>query len=378
LSYFFEILNSINKNLLRLTKILASLYTSKSKYDRLDSNMLFVTNHPKLDGSESKFGEKYKFDLKNREIGQSMYFCKTDADGETYTEIGSEKLLTELRDSKEYSEVLIYFHGFNVQPKAAIRHALVMQDILDKKASVSKQTRRFKVVPFIWPSHDKTGIYRDYFDDKDSANASGIAFARVMARFMEWQAKNHEQSIECLKRINIMAHSMGGRVLRNSMSYWSQNFGNTVNVPYLFRNVFMVAADVANHTLEEGKKGHILTKAARNIVVYYAHDDNALRGSKVANATRGVLTRRIGHTGPEDFLRNRKIPTNVFAIDCSDINTIYDNPLGHTYFMTNSVGEANELFEHMCASLNTGRVEADEDRTHRIPYIRYDDDITIA
>ena len=90
----------------------------------------------------------------------------------------------------------------------------------------NKDSYKIKVVPFIWPCGDKLGIIRDYYGDQDSANASAIAFARMMAKFIDWQVKNQESEKPCLKRINILAHSMGNRVFRNSVSYWLKNYSH--------------------------------------------------------------------------------------------------------------------------------------------------------
>ena len=310
--------------------------------------MLFVTNHAKKKGRASRIGEKFTFDESDNEVGQHIYFCE-DKSG-VQTEIGSEALLTQLRES-EATELLIYFHGFNVQPLRAIEHGRKMQKFFNEL------NNSIKVVPFIWPCGNKLGVIRDYYDDQDAANASAIAFARMMAKFMDWQEKNKDQGIACMKRVNILAHSMGNRVFRNSMAYWLKNYSTTANAPFLFRNVFMVAADIANQSLEKGQNGYVICEASRNVVTYFASDDQALRGSKIANVKRGQLTRRLGHTGPEDMRKqNSPVPDNVYAIDCSDVNTEYDNPVGHSYFIDNPEGKPNKVFEHINQVIKTGRV----------------------
>ena len=315
--------------------------------------MLFVTNHPKKNGRKTKIGEPYEFNHQE-EASQSVYFVQRTAEKGTI-EIGSEAFLQKLKDSDK-DEILVYFHGFNVQPESGLNHTRKMQKFFnDMNLSV-------KVIPFIWPNGDKKGIVRDYFDDQDSANISAYAYARVLAKFMAWRNKNDEQGDPCYKRINVLAHSMGNRVLRNALHYWQVNFADVANPPYLFRNTFMVAADVANHTLEKGRKGHLVTEASQNVSVYYAHDDNALRGSKVANVRHGILTRRLGHTGPEDFKKHvRELPDNIYSINCSDVNTDYDRPLGHSYFIDKrGNGRPNKVFRHIAHALKTGKVKANE------------------
>ena len=68
--------------------------------------------------------------------------------------------------------------------------------------------------------------------------------------------------------------------------------------PLIFKNTFMVAADVVNETLQKSEAGELICHASRNVIVYHASDDLALRASKAANLKNKVASRRLGHTGP--------------------------------------------------------------------------------
>ncbi len=96
-----------------------------------------------------------------------------------------------------------------------------------------------------------------------------------------------------------------------------------------------------------------ITEASRNVVVYFASDDLALRASKGANLRHRIASRRLGHTGPEDM---RKVPDNVYALDCDDVNTAYDTPKGHSYFLDDDDGNPGNVFQHMLACVQSGRV----------------------
>ena len=81
----------------------------------------------------------------------------------------------------------------------------------------------------------------------------------------------------------------------------------------------------------------------------------ALQGSKIVNVKSNIMSRRLGHTGPEN--PNLTL-LNVYAFDCDDFNNIYDFPVGHTYFLTKNNTENTEagiLFNHMYETLKTGR-----------------------
>jgi hypothetical protein len=92
------------------------------------------------------------------------------------------------------------------------------------------------------------------------------------------------------------------------------------------------------------------------VSVYFASDDLALRASKVANL-KTEASRRLGHSGPENL---DKAPKNVYAIDCDDVNTIYDPPKGHSYFLYAGDDKTpGVVFEHIYTSIISGRVNAD-------------------
>ncbi|MGB5769263.1 MAG: hypothetical protein WBM32_05230, partial [Crocosphaera sp.] len=74
---------------------------------------------------------------------------------------------------------------------------------------------------------------------------------------------------------------------------------------------------MVNETLEPGQEGQHISPAARNVVVYYAADDLAMRASKIGNIANQIASRRLGHTGPENM---DKVENNVYALDCDDFN----------------------------------------------------------
>ena len=183
---------------------------------------------------------------------------------------------------------------------------------------------------------------------------SGIAFARVLGKFDGWRRSDAQLKDPCTKRINLLAHSMGNRVLRNSLQQWSEHEGAS-EMPQLFRNIFMIAADVVNHTLEHGEPGALIPLAARNVVVYYANDDLAMPASKIVNLKNRTVSRRLGMTGPEDL---DAIAKNVFEADCDDFNNTFDKPKGHTYFTAHKKSNTiSPVMKHMIHAVRYGRVK---------------------
>jgi len=311
--------------------------------------MLFITNRALNEGKESPSNgkeRKISFNLDDSEPCSSVFFCERRDKG-NYAEIGSKALLEKLRLARQ-KQILVYIHGFNNLPEDDIfPRAEELQMLCD-----AAEKDLLLVLPLIWPCDNDLGIIKDYWDDQDSADQSAFGFARVLGKFLEWRAKQDEGDEKCYKRINVLAHSMGNRVLRLTMNRWATYYGA---VPQIFRNAFMVAADVVNETLEFGQSGYDICSAARNVVVYYAGDDLALRASKAANVKNKVVSRRLGHTGPEDM---EKVSNNVYAVDCDDFNNTYDRPKGHSYFLQDHEGNPGSVFTHMFHALKWGRVDA--------------------
>lgn len=314
--------------------------------------MLFVTNRFPRQSIRTRKGRRFNFDLANNAPSNSVYFCATGQDGD-HTEIGSLDFLQRLKDG-EYRQILLFVHGFNNLPDDVFKMSGKLQSLCDQKSD-----GEVLIVPLIWPCDNDLGIVEDYWDDQKSADQSGYSFARVLEKFLAWRNSdaNDPEVAPCLKRINLLAHSMGNRVLRQTLESWNK-YDLASGVPLIFRNTFMVAADVVNETLHEGQPGELISHASRNVVVYHASDDLALRASKAANLKNKIASRRLGHTGPENIDRT---PRNVFQADCDDVNTDYDMPKGHNYFgYGKTPGRSGLVFDHIFRCIQTGRVFPDD------------------
>lgn len=310
--------------------------------------MIFITNRAPTQSLKTTVGRKWDFDLKNNAPSNSVYYCERQAKDQ-YTEIGSLDFLGRLKTSS-YRQVLIYIHGFSNLPEDVFRGASEFQTFCN-----AAKKNEVLVVPLIWPCDDDMGVVQDYWDDQKSADASSYSFARVLEKFIDWRNSEtyNPQSDPCYKRINVLAHSMGNRVLRETLSNWNR-YDLAEGVPLIFRNTFLVAADIVNESLTVGQPGELICHASRNVVVYHASDDLALRASKAANLKNRVASRRLGHTGPEAMAAT---PANVYSVDCDDVNNVYDNPKGHSYFREGRTkGKPGLVFDHIFACLLSGRV----------------------
>jgi esterase/lipase superfamily enzyme len=313
--------------------------------------MLFITNRSPKGSIRTKKGRPYKFDLSKNAPSNSIYCCERLGE-DNYIEIGSNGLMSQLKDC-DAKQILLYIHGFSNLPEPDIFPRVAeLQSLFD-----AKEPNMIQVVPLIWPCDDDFGVVKDYWDDQKSADKSAFSFSRALHFFMAWRDKVPEDE-PCLKRINILAHSMGNRVFRETLSVWNK-YDLANGVPLLFRNTFLMAADIVNESLEEREEGRLISQSSRNVSVYYASDDLALRSSKISNLKNKVASRRLGHTGPKDM---DKVQSNVYAIDCDNFNNKYDRPKGHSYFLGDRNSEAGLVFEHMFNTLKTGRVDVDDDQ----------------
>jgi esterase/lipase superfamily enzyme len=314
--------------------------------------MLFVTNR-RIEGSRrSQPGRSIAFARDDQEPGASLYFCQRHGPGR-YVELTALPFFSRLRRSR-HRQLLFYVHGFSCQPEARVfPDALRLQALCD-----ALEPGLAEVVAIVWPCDDDFGLVLDYWDDQQSATASGLALARVLGKFIAWRDRLGTEET-CLKHVNLVAHSMGNRVVEAALAAWAHDYGA---VPALFRNLFMVAADVANDLFAPGRAGEVISSAARNVVVYHAADDFALRSSKVANVRHRVVRRRLGHTGPADLDR---APANVTAVDCDDFNGRYD-PFGHSYLLADPAGRPGAALRHLVETMRGGRVAGLEPGRRRL------------
>ncbi len=316
--------------------------------------MLFITNRTPKVSIRFKKNRAIDFDISNNSASNSVYYCKRASKG-NYVEIGSAEFMKNVKDSK-IKEVLFLIHGFSNLPEPDIFPSTeLLQRLFDRK-----ERNLVQVIPLIWPCDNDFGVMIDYWDDQKAADQSGYAFSRVLEKFMAW--RRAEKGSPCLKRINVLAHSMGNRVLRETLRAWDK-YDLTKGVPMLFRNIFLVAADIVNESLERGRPGELICQASRNVSVYYASDDLALRGSKAANLKNRVASRRLGHSGPENM---SKVPSNVYSLDCDNFNTKYDHPTGHTYFLTDKDNKPGAVFNHIYNTVKQGRVFPKEESRRSI------------
>lgn len=315
--------------------------------------MLFITARTPNEKPTStlEIGRALTFDKQNTDVSVHEYFCKRNKK-DHYIEIGSQSFFKELKELDEETQLLFYIHGFNNLPEADV---FPRTEKLEARLNAVYSNKLVKVIPIIWPCDDDSPIafVDDYWDDQRASKIAGMLYSRLLGKFEAWRNKPEQLSVPCLKRINILAHSMGNNVLQHAIAEYAESHGRAM--PQLFRNIFMVAGDVENQTLEKGETGQFIPESARNVVAYYANDDLAMPASKVANLKNLTISRRLGMTGIECL---EKTPKNVIEVDCDNFNNTFDLPKGHSYFIeTNDGKTVSPCIAHMAHAIKTGRVQ---------------------
>lgn len=318
--------------------------------------MFFVTNRTPREGPHTEIGRTVSFDLRDNNVSQGLYFCERSApaDSIVYKEIGYKALFSRLKET-DAQQILLYIHGFNISlegPDQIFDRVRRLQKLINN--TVGRQI--VQAIPLIWPCYDDPLhiAWDDYWDSQQAADYSGCSFARMLGKFSTWRCEKEQLDEPCTKRINVLAHSMGTRVVRNALLSWANHYGD---VSQLFRNVFLVAADMANNNLEDGKDGQFIPHSARNVVVYYANDDLVMPASKLANLGNRKISRRMGMTGPRNL---NAVPRTVYEVDCDDFNNTIDFPRGHTYFLEGPDDGLSPALRHMISAIQSGRVTPGE------------------
>ena len=105
--------------------------------------------------------------------------------------------------------MLLYIHGFdNLPERDVFERAGTLQSLCDATA----EPGLVQVVPMLWPCDNDRGLLKGYWDDRNAADAGAVGFRRAFGKFPSWRDRQDPDN-PCLKRIHVLAHSMGARVL---------------------------------------------------------------------------------------------------------------------------------------------------------------------
>lgn len=243
--------------------------------------------------------------------------------------LGSRRVFEELRRAMlADGDAFLFIHGFNFTfRESAARAAQLKQWLADGGQDMV-------TMMFAWPSGGGGESVRAYNDDRQRARASGVALGRALLKAVDF-IRNTKRSERCNGRIHLMAHSMGNWALQGAIQSMRAFVGD--NIPPLFDEVVLVAADDDADTLGDTRKLAPLLRGCRRVTVYYNHQDLALKASDVVIGNPD----RLGRSGPANrsSLSEKVASVNVSRVIIREAPaatawTVDDT--GHQYYRNNA------------------------------------------
>lgn len=235
--------------------------------------------------------------------------------------LGSSVIFEALRQQMkaERRDVLVYLHGFgSTFEMACCRAAQLSQTYTLSRPDCTFQ----EPLPFLfsWPSNGQVTPPWQYFDDRHDAEASGLAMARALLRLRDFITSTEA----CGQRVHLIAHSMGNYALRQAVQGLRRLLGSD-DLPCLFDNALLMAADEDDDALESFDKLALLPQLARLIHVYHSAEDRALW---VSDRTK-LNPARLGVHGPKSF---SGLSSRITAIDCELVDETKLTHGNHQYY----------------------------------------------
>jgi len=250
------------------------------------------------------------------------------------SQVGSKAIFSEVRAGMQASQdAVIYLHGYNYTFRAAAARAAQLQQWLAAGGC------NLLMFMFAWPSEGAGVAPRTYSDDRERAKCSGIALARALLKAADF-IRNTPRAGRCDGRIHLIAHSMGNWALRGAVQAMRTFVGD--NIPPLFEEVLLVAADEDDDTLTDPKKMAQIARGCRRVTVYYNQQDLALKSSDVAMGNPD----RLGRSGPQNRpgLQAKIVPVNVSPAiirEATGPQSWTQDETGHQYYRNNAVVRAD-------------------------------------
>ena len=244
--------------------------------------------------------------------------------------LGSEALfdLLQHKMGKHDRDTMFYIHGFDF----TFKEALLRTAELKRWYGFGKP---MNWVVFTWPSDGEKIPFKSYRNDRKDAAASGLAIARGILKAAEFVRGVRRPLVRpgeprdlqlCEQRVHLMAHSMGNFALSHTVQAMRNFVGD--QLPRLFDEVLLMAADADNDALEKTDRLALLERLGRRVSTYYNVQDLAL----VVSDWTKMNPDRLGATGPR---RAVDLPTKFVQLNCSAVIDRAADPTGHQYYYTN-------------------------------------------
>lgn len=224
-------------------------------------------------------------------------------------------------DEDNASSVLLFVHGFNVKFDDALIRAAQLSNDLSRSDDFNVGTP----VLYSWPSAGAVSL-DTYQGDRDRS----LGAAPYLEEFLDILTEDLD-----VERINIIAHSMGNRVLTQALENYARDYlerhdrGDDLE----FR-ILLVAADVERDIFDAANG--VFDNLDANVTIYTSDTDRALHLSNLVNQKK-----RLGDTDTnKPYIRPAQ---NYQTIDATAVTTELFG-LGHSYYSDNPT----ILWDMMC------------------------------
>lgn len=239
------------------------------------------------------------------------------------TTSGRETFTATLQDAIHYDgsdAILLFVHGFNVKFDEALVRAAQLSNDLSRDAAYDVGIP----VLYSWPSAGAVSI-EDYRGDRDRS----IDSAPYLEEFLDLITEDLD-----VDRINIIAHSMGNRVLTKALEDYARDYLIRHQRDDLEFRILLVAADVERDVFAAANG--MFDNLDANVTIYTSDTDRALFASNILNQAK-----RLGDTDTDKpYIRDAQ---NYETIDATSVTTQLFG-IGHNYYSDNPT----ILWDMMC------------------------------
>jgi len=246
------------------------------------------------------------------------------------TSTGRENFVTTLQGAlsdQNSSGILLFIHGFNVQFDEALVRAAQLSTDLSRENSFDIGVP----VLYSWPSAGALSL-----DDYQGDRARSLAAAPYLEEFLDILTEDLSTT-----RVNIIAHSMGNRVLTQALEDYARDYLDRHNRDDLEFRIMFVAADVEREIFDVANG--VFDNLDANVTIYTSDTDRALHISNIVNSNE---EKRLGDTDKNrPYIRTAQ---NYQTIDATAVATELFG-IGHNYYSDNPT----ILWDMMCTFAET-------------------------
>lgn len=197
-------------------------------------------------------------------------------------------------------DIVFFVHGYNTPPK----ESLTRQRLVEKELKI----RGFQcmVIGFDWPTAGSAALYA--YDRFEAQSAASLLVKGGIIPFANYTLK------DCPINIHVMAHSMGGFVVREAFRAVDKGRNSDLANDWRIGQVVLFAADISSEcfALNDTEMVPVFNHCGR-LTNYFSGYDEALAVSNVKNID---ISSRVGRVGmPIDTPAHEK----AVDVDCGPL-----------------------------------------------------------